>query len=263
MGGLELMRASYTSFVFTPHTHEGYLITLTEEGVGYPIFRRDKHPVALGDVFVLNPEESHAGGPATDAPWGYRAIYPSGEMLLEISSEFEGRERLPEFSGDVVRDRDVASRLRRFHLASDAPRVTRLQRESYLVDALVALVRRHSVRPVQPRPTAREPRSILLAREYLEEHSSENVSLASLATLVGLSPFHLCRVFKKVVGLSPHAYQSQIRVRRAKALLAGEIPIAQAAVEAGFYDQAHLTRLFKRVTGVTPGQYLSAQRRAT
>jgi AraC-like DNA-binding protein len=64
-------------------------------------------------------------------------------------------------------------------------------------------------------------------------------------------------VFKDRVGLTPHAYQDQLRVRRAKQLLDREVPIAQAAVEAGFYDQAHLTRHFKRVMGVTPGRYVA------
>src|ERR671933_1673633 len=89
LGGLELLRASYVTFVFTPHCHEEFLIALTEEGVGYPVFRRDSHTVGPGDVFILNPEESHAGGPAGDAPWGYRAIYPSRQLLLRIADEFE------------------------------------------------------------------------------------------------------------------------------------------------------------------------------
>jgi AraC-like DNA-binding protein len=70
----------------------------------------------------------------------------------------------------------------------------------------------------------------------------------------------LGRVFKDGVGLTPHAYQDQLRVRLAKQLLAQQAPIAQAAVEAGFYDQAHLTRHFKRAVGITPGRYVAARR---
>ena len=98
------------------------------------------------------------------------------------------------------------------------------------------------------------------ARQYLDAHIGDNVSLMSLAVVVGLSPFHLCRVFKDAVGLTPHAYQDQLRVRRAKQLLTEQVPIAQAAVEVGFYDQAHLTRHFKRVVGITPGRYVAARR---
>jgi AraC-like DNA-binding protein len=96
------------------------------------------------------------------------------------------------------------------------------------------------------------------AREYPDEHAYENVSLVALARTAGLSHFHLCRVFRRDVGLTPHVYQEQVRVRRAKELRQG-VAIALAAVEAGFYDQAHLTRRFKRIVGVTPGEYARAE----
>jgi AraC-like DNA-binding protein len=258
-GGLELLRASYVDFVFTPHSHEDFLIALTEKGVGYPVFRRDSHAVGPGDVFVLNPEESHAGGPATYAPWGYRALYPSMGLLRRIAAEFDGSvDVVPEFSTDVLRDRTVTSALRRFHQISENPASSKLHRESVLASALVALVERHGRARAALRRRGKEHRGVKAAREYLDEHAPENISLASLASLVGLSPFHFCRVFRDVVGLTPHAYQTQIRVRRAKQLLGQNVPIAEAAVEAGFYDQAHLTKHFKRVVGITPGRYLAA-----
>ncbi len=83
------------------------------------------------------------------------------------------------------------------------------------------------------------------------------MTLQALARFAGLSAFHLCRVFREAVGMAPHAYQTQVRVRRAKALLRAGLPITQAAVEAGFYDQAHLTRHFKRIVGLTPGRYVA------
>lgn len=84
------------------------------------------------------------------------------------------------------------------------------------------------------------------------------MTLAELARLAGLSAFHLCRVFRQSVGMPPHAYQTQLRVRQAKALLRAGQPIVSAAIAAGFYDQAHLTRHFKRIVGVPPGRYLES-----
>ena len=55
--------------------------------------------------------------------------------------------------------------------------------------------------------------------------------------------------------MPPHAFQTQVRVARAKALLLRGWPISQAAAHTGFADQSHLTRHFKRLVGVTPGQY--------
>src|SRR5438270_632036 len=78
----------------------------------------------------------------------------------------------------------------------------------------------------------------------------------------GVDRFHLLRAFRRWVGLPPHLFQTQLRLRHAKRLmLAGEKP-AMAAAAAGFADQSHLIRKFKAAYGVTPGQYLGAQSRS-
>jgi AraC-like DNA-binding protein len=134
-----------------------------------------------------------------------------------------------------------------------------LERESRLLEALASLVTRHAVDKLPARRIRPEHRAVKRAREHLEAFPSENVSLERLAREAGLSPFHLCRVFRQTIGLPPHAYQTLIRVRFAKTLLAKGVSISQAAVEVGFFDQAHLTRHFKRIFGVTPGQYLDRE----
>jgi len=75
------------------------------------------------------------------------------------------------------------------------------------------------------------------------------------ARVAGLSPCHLNRVFRRALGLPPHAFQTQLRVVRAGALLRRGWPLAAVAAETGFADQSHLTRRFKTVVGVTPGAY--------
>lgn len=257
LGGLELLRATLREFAFLPHAHEEFFIALTDAGLATPTYRGDRHVIGPGDLIVLNPEEAHAGGPPAEGSWTYRALYPGPALMRDILAEFRpGRPGLPVFGGDVVRDRDVAARLRRFHLLSESPASSRLERETQLAEALVRLVSRHATPPRAPGPAGRERRAVRLSREYLEEHAEENVTLAALAGRAGLSAFHLCRVFREAVGMTPHAYQIQVRVRRAKSLLRAGLPITLAAAEAGFYDQAHLNRHFKRLVGVTPGRYV-------
>ena len=92
-------------------------------------------------------------------------------------------------------------------------------------------------------------------RAYLEEHFTENITLDQLAALVDLSPFHLLRLFRETVGLPPHSYLTQIRVTRAKRLIAASLSLVEVAGAVGFSDQSHLTKHFKAIIGVTPGQY--------
>ena len=258
LGGLELLRARYVEFSFPPHTHEEFMIAVTESGTALPQYRGGAHFVGPSDVLVLNPGEVHGGGPARGSIWRYRAFYPSAELMQRAVQALTGTNRgIPQFAEDVVRDRYVAARLRRAHVALEEPS-SALERESRLLQALAGLVRRHAVGKLPARRISHEHRAVKKAREYLETLPSENVTLERLAREAGLSPFHLCRLFHQKTGLSPHAYQTLVRVRLAKTMLAKGVAISQAAVEVGFCDQAHLTRHFKRIFGVTPGRYFGS-----
>jgi AraC-like DNA-binding protein len=257
LDGLELLRATVSEFAFHPHAHEEFFIALTEDGLVTPTYRGDSHVIGPGDLIVLNPEETHAGGPPAHAVWTYRALYPRPDLMRGVMAEFAGvRPTMPEFGGDVVRDREIATSLRRFHRLAERPESNLLERQAHLVEALVLLVGRHAALTPALRSPGREPAAIRRSREYLQEHAAENVTLQALARFAGLSAFHLCRVFRQTVGMTPHAYQTQVRVRHAKSLLRAGLPITTVAAQTGFYDQAHLTRHFKRIVGLTPGRYL-------
>ncbi|MEO1069733.1 MAG: AraC family transcriptional regulator, partial [Cyanobacteria bacterium J06638_6] len=90
---------------------------------------------------------------------------------------------------------------------------------------------------------------------YLEAHYTENISIATLAQQVGLSPFYLIRSFRQQVGLPPHSYQRHWQLIQVKRSLHTTQPLADIAIAHGFYDQSHLNRAFKQTFGVTPGQY--------
>jgi AraC-like DNA-binding protein len=261
LGGVELLSATFSAFSFRPHAHEEYFIALTERGLATPGYRGGTHTIGPGDVIVLNPEEPHSGGPPAGADWTYRALYASPALMREIAAELgpgRGTAPQPRFGGDggdIVRDESITARLRSFHRLAESPGTDALEREAYLAATLVLLVGRHG-RPAQAtRPPGREHRAVRLCMEYLQEHAEENVTLQALSRHTGLSPFHLCRVFGKAVGMTPHAYLTQVRVRRAKALLRMGLPAGRVAVETGFYDQAHLTRTFKQIVGLTPVRY--------
>jgi AraC-like DNA-binding protein len=93
------------------------------------------------------------------------------------------------------------------------------------------------------------------ARDYLEARPAEHTSLDELAAAVGVSKFHLVRIFRRRFGVPPHAYGMQLRLRYARALLLEGRTIREASDAAGFADVSHLTREFKRAFGVTPGRF--------
>ena len=98
--------------------------------------------------------------------------------------------------------------------------------------------------------------------EYIEEHLDGCPTLAQLAAVVRLNPYHFARQFKVATGLPPHQYVILRRVERAKQLLqAGtDLSLAEVALRAGFCDQSQFSRHFKRLVGVTPGQFRTPAR---
>jgi AraC-like DNA-binding protein len=181
-------------------------------------------------------------------------FYPSVGLIQQIADELELKHGgVPHFPVPVLTDDHTAGLIRNLHLVLDRA-TSRLERDVHLGQAFGALLLgHHRDRLLPDRLTDRRP--VNFARDYLEAHYSENIALETLATVAGVSPFHLSRLFRAQTGLPPHAYLVHVRVRQAKRLLAQGESISQAALVTGFTDQSHLTRWFKRIMGVTPGQY--------
>lgn len=100
------------------------------------------------------------------------------------------------------------------------------------------------------------------ARELLAATFRENVDLTTLATELGCSPFHLCRVFKKVTGRTLAHHRLTLRLLAAlDALDGGARDLTRVALDLGFADHSHLTRSFSRAFGVPPSNLRSAPSR--
>jgi transcriptional regulator GlxA family with amidase domain len=84
---------------------------------------------------------------------------------------------------------------------------------------------------------------------HIEAHLAEALPLEALAAISGLSVWRFATVFRLRIGVPPHRYVSERRVRRAQQLLGQGMPAARAATEAGFYDQSHMNRRLKRLAG--------------
>ena len=83
------------------------------------------------------------------------------------------------------------------------------------------------------------------------------MSAGAVARELGWSDRRLLRAFRRCVGVPPTVYGRIVRFRRSTRLL-GTMPLADAALSAGYYDQAHMTRDFRQFAGVTPGAYVGS-----
>jgi AraC family transcriptional regulator len=91
---------------------------------------------------------------------------------------------------------------------------------------------------------------------YIEEHLAEPISLAALASLVGLSACYFCRAFRQSSGMPPQRYQLRQRVERAKTLLAKHAAsVTDVGLAVGYKDTSAFCTAFRRITGLTPSAY--------
>lgn len=139
-----------------------------------------------------------------------------------------------------------------FHRLHDAIRASadRLTLEVAVTEAIANLSRLSGFSSHQSRPVRR-------AAEYLRENLTGSFTLDDLADYAALDKFHLCRAFRRQVGMPPHTYLTHLRVQRARHLLTSGVRASELAPHVGFYDQSQLTRHFKRIVGVTPAKYRS------
>lgn len=187
-------------------------------------------------------------------------MYLNPATLRCTAAELSGRDAPPPFiPTPIIEQPDAVRSFLHLHRILEQ-RASPLEQESKTLFALVELMTRFAG-PAPPVPHLRQARpEIECVREYLHDRCAENISLAHLSHLAGLSPFHLCRVFRARFGLPPHLYQLQCRVDRARRLLAEGRSVSEASLETGFYDQSHFTRVFRRFVGVTPAKYSSRAR---
>jgi AraC-like DNA-binding protein len=256
INGLELMRATYITQCFPRHAHDGFAVGVIEAGaLGF--FYRGANVVAPpGTINLANPDEPHTGQAAADGGWTYRMYYMPCDLLQRAADQVGAdRAGFPFFQNGVIQDPPLAACLRRLHADLESGLVGRMEAQSRFLDAMVRLIQRHADAPPRFRAAGRETRPVARARDYLEACFADALSIDKLAAVAGLSPYHFIRVFGCQTGMPPHAYLTQVRVRRARDLLRQGLAVADAAQAVGFFDQSHLTRHFKRRVGITPGKY--------
>lgn len=105
-------------------------------------------------------------------------------------------------------------------------------------------------------------RRILRVIAYMHDNLAQPLSLADLAEVAQLSPFHFLRLFRAAVGEAPHRHLTRLRIAAARRRLErSTAPISDIAYVCGFSSPAHLAAVFRRWVGTTPTAYRQRSRR--
>lgn len=252
-----LWRGCDSGGVLPRHAHEEFQLVLSLEAPYKYNYQRSNSVVPPGHLAVIQTGEPHSFCSNDHTGQALRLMFIEPDLLRRVATEVVGSEQnIPVFPTLTVSDKHLVELFLKVHTTLEG-QTSRLESESLILQVLTQLVLQCAHQPPSIRDLGQERQYVKLVQEYLEDNYAENVSLEQLARMVGLSTEHLVRVFTAQMGLPPHTYQTQIRISRAKTLLAKGYSIADVAQGVGFADQAHFTRHFKRLNGVTPGIYRS------
>ena len=260
-GGMEILRASCFEHSYPAHFHNEFVIAAFARGAQRHRVCRHAGVAAAGTVMIIHPGEVHTGEALQrDKGWDYIAFYPSETLVEEIAAPLLGGRGNVNFGRDVMRhDPTVARGLLQTSLLmaqSEDP----LEKECALFQALGTVIGHYGQRTVKGAVSRSLRADMHRATDFLHSEYHRQVSVGEVAGAVGLSEFHFMRTFQACTGLSVHRYLTQVRLVRAKALLAQGVSAAQTALDVGFFDQSHFIRHFRTHFGITPGVFGAACR---
>lgn len=188
-------------------------------------------------------------------PWQAMRSWADSEFLrLPEDGDFGALHRSLQSDPRVTRTLDELWR----HVASGLPSDTMFADASLL--QLVATLADRARPAERPRISGLSALDLERVEACMRARFSEDIGLADLATVTGLSVAHFCRAFKRSTGRSPYQALVSIRVRHAQRLLASRaLSVAEVALECGYTQPAHFTKLFRRETGLPPSEWRRQQ----
>jgi len=233
--------------VLPPHVHDRTCIAVMLEG-GFDLSIRGRSYDCRSCTLATEPAGERHGNRVAGTGAHVVVVQPEDDRhdLISICPDLLGRVNHLRHAGIAASGRRLAREIQSRDTA--AP----LAIESIVLDLLATAARIRAAAPIGRKP----PFWLRRAEEFLHARFLEAPSLSEVASIAGVHPVHLSRVFRAHYRLPMGAYVRSLRVEwAATRLRRSEEAIAGIALSAGFADQSHFTRAFKRQTGLTPEVY--------
>ena len=101
---------------------------------------------------------------------------------------------------------------------------------------------------------------IKILADKITSHPEQELSIETLAADIFVSKYYLIRRFKSNIGMTPHQFCIQNRIRKSQGMLNEKKAISRIAAEMGFYDQSHFDKAFQRIVGISPSEYVHSKK---
>lgn len=239
---------------FPRHFHNHYVIELVLNGAD-KFYCDGKMYTAYGKQLVLiNPGEVHTGSTVADNHLQYYSLYPDNKTLQQVAEAMDITIPANFIFRHCLADQSfLTEKLYAFFnaLASDTDT---LQQQEIFFECMQELLQQKQAKSAHVFNDKDQRIKYLV--DYISTYFRDDISLQQMAALVNLNPFHLVRIFKKTVGISPYDYLLITRTEHAKQLLRAGYQVQEAAITSGFYDSSHLNRSLRRIASTSPKSFL-------
>lgn len=228
-----------------------YSVAFILEGKGTYSVNGAVYNLNAGEGFLLYPNIPHVYAADTGEPWKY--IYATftgidAPTLVHNAGldENNGVFRFPA-------NEEFLHNLKCMHAAGKDYLSKGYDILGYFMLVMSSIVKQHSI---STQIDMCSDKYVKLARTYIEDHATYNISIKDIADYVKIERSYLYRLFVKHLGISPSKYLSDIRMKRAVDLLEYDaLSVGEVAISAGFYDPSHFSRAFRNEFGMSPGKY--------
>ncbi len=220
---------------FDSHNHVGhYVISMVMQGVVTLHLEKREAACHRGDVFVIPPYAVHSVHQRRDARLLSICV---GTAFIEETDIETAEEIVRKLLKDVA-EQDILGKEQKEKLLTSVRTVYRLRDNGQKeMDA-----------------------GIKILADKITSHPELELPIETLAADIFVSKYYLIRKFKNSIGMTPHQFCIQNRIRKSQRLLDEEKTISGIAAEMGFYDQSHFDKAFQRIVGISPSEYVHSKK---
>jgi AraC-like DNA-binding protein len=201
-----------------------------------------------GQFFLVHPGKVHSGKPDETIGWTVDTIALKAQFIKEL---FTVNDTIT-FSEFVTDDEELKAIFEKIiQLLNNYEHSLENEGKLYLLITDLIKLKVSITKADEKKENQNE--AIDRAVDFITKNFTNSFSLDELAEKAFLSKFHLLRIFKNKTGLTPYAYQIQLRLNEARRLMFQNKSLTEIAYELGFADQAHFTNTFKKyANGANP-----------
>ena len=251
---VESRRAVHSRACYAAHTHDTVSIGAVDSGGSVFTSGALRRRLRPGSLVMVPAHCAHACNPDADAAWSYQMLHLDAGWVAALLRETAPEAPLP--AQPCVSDARTAYQrfceLNALLFSAAAP----ADKEAALV--LYVGGRSWLGRPPRQAAPRLAPAGLRRVEALLREARGQALPLVELAALAGMNRYRFIRAFRAATGMTPHAYQLDLRIVQARRLLRDGQSLSRIAQDLGFADQSHFQRAFKQRVAATPGAYRRA-----